>query len=258
MTFDVPRHPRAVPDPGPPVHGKPLVYLDNAASAQKPEAGDRRDGATRCEHSYANVHRGLHTLANETTDAYEAARRACARFINARAPNEIVFTKGGTEAINLVASASALSIKPGDEIVRLGDGAPRQHRALALPARAQGRGAEVAPITATTARSTWTAFDGLLGPRTKIVALTHMSNVLGTVNPVAETRSRHGARGRRRWCCSTAARRVVHERVDVQALDVDFYVVHRPQALRPHRHRRALRQARAAGGAAALPRAAAR
>src|SRR5690606_26516438 len=97
------------------VNGHPLVYLDNAASAQKPRAVI--EAMTRVmEGSYANVHRGLHTLANETTDAYEAARSSVARFVGA-APEEIVFTKGGTEAVNLVAAGLAADIQPGDEIV---------------------------------------------------------------------------------------------------------------------------------------------
>ena len=97
------------------VNGRPLVYLDSAASAQKPHAVI--EAMTRAmEHSYANVHRGLHTLANETTEAYEAARKAVAGFINAEL-GEIVFTKGGTEAINLVAAGLGASLKPGDEII---------------------------------------------------------------------------------------------------------------------------------------------
>src|SRR5690349_3489745 len=97
------------------VNGKPLVYLDSAASAQKPRAVI--EAMTQAmEHSYANVHRGLHTLANETTEAYEAARRAVAGFIGAD-EHEVVFTKGGTEAINLVAAGLGQSLKPGDEIV---------------------------------------------------------------------------------------------------------------------------------------------
>ncbi|RZJ20540.1 MAG: aminotransferase class V-fold PLP-dependent enzyme, partial [Brevundimonas sp.] len=98
------------------VNGKPLVYLDSAASAQKPRAVI--DALTAAmEGSYANVHRGLHTLANETTEAFEAARESVARFVNAETPDNIVWTKGGTEAINLVASSLGQSIQPGDEII---------------------------------------------------------------------------------------------------------------------------------------------
>src|SRR3954469_11007864 len=97
------------------IHGKPLVYLDNAASAQKPRAVIAAM-THAMEHSYANVHRGLHTLANETTDAYEAARQKVADFIGA-APAEIVFTKGGTEAVNLVAAGLGARLQAGDEIV---------------------------------------------------------------------------------------------------------------------------------------------
>ena len=122
-------------------YGKPLVYLDNAASAQKPKAViDRLTHAY--EHEYANVHRGLHYLANAATEAYEAARETVRRFVNAASHEEIVFTRSATEAINLVAASFGLGhIGAGDEIVLERDGASLQHRALAFPSRAQGRGA---------------------------------------------------------------------------------------------------------------------
>ena len=116
MTFDVNAIRAEFPILSRQVHGKPLVYFDNAASAQKPDAViDAMANAMR--HSYANVHRGLHTLANETTQAYEDARESVRRFINAGSVDEIVFTKGGTQAINIVAAGIGASIKPGDEIV---------------------------------------------------------------------------------------------------------------------------------------------
>src|SRR5690349_11061628 len=115
MAFDVHAVRAEFPILGRQVHGKPLVYLDSAASAQKPRAVI--EAMTHAmEHSYANVHRGLHTLANETTDAYEAARKKVAAFINAD-PAEIVFTKGGTEAVNLVAHGIGTFLQPGDEVV---------------------------------------------------------------------------------------------------------------------------------------------
>ena len=120
-------------------YGKPLVYLDNAASAQKPKAViDRLVHAY--EHEYANVHRGLHYLANAATEAYEAARESVRRFLNAASTEEIIFTRSATEAINLAAASYGLkNIGAGDEIVLERDGASLQHRALALPPRAQGR-----------------------------------------------------------------------------------------------------------------------
>ena len=116
------------------VYGKPLVYLDNAASAQKPNAVlDRMTEAYKSE--YANVHRGLHYLANAATEAYEGGRAKVAKFLNAGRTEEIVFTRNATEAINLVASSwGEPNIKAGDEIVHLDHGAPLQHRALAFPA----------------------------------------------------------------------------------------------------------------------------
>ena len=201
------------------VTGKPLVYLDSAASAQKPRAVIA--AMTRAmEHSYANVHRGLHTLANETTEAYEAARQAVARFINAEA-TEIVFTKGGTEAINLVASGLGASLKASDEIVL----SEMEHHANIVPwhflRERLGVVLRFTPVT-DDGRLDVEAFKGLLGDRTRVVALTHMSNVLGTVNPVAElTRLAHEAGA---LVLLDGCQAIVHQPVDVKALDVDFYV----------------------------------
>lgn len=201
------------------VNGKPLVYLDSAASAQKPRAVI--DAMTHAmEHSYANVHRGLHTLANETTEAYEAARKSVARFIGAT-PEEIVFTKGGTEAINLVASGLGLSLKAGDEIVL----SVMEHHANIVPwhflRERLGVVLKFVPVT-DDGRLDIEAFQGLLNERTRVVGLTHMSNVLGTVNPVAELiRMAHDAGA---LVLLDGCQAIVHERVDVKALDVDFYV----------------------------------
>ena len=201
------------------VNGRPLVYLDSAASAQKPRAVI---GAMThaMEHSYANVHRGLHTLANETTEAYEAARKSVARFIGATA-EEIVFTKGGTEAINLVASGLGASLKAGDEIVL----SVMEHHANIVPwhflRERLGVVLKFVPVTAD-GRLDIEAFQGLLNDRTRVVGLTHMSNVLGTVNPVAELiRLAHDAGA---LVLLDGCQAIVHERVDVKALDVDFYV----------------------------------
>jgi cysteine desulfurase/selenocysteine lyase len=201
------------------VNGKPLVYLDSAASAQKPRAVI---GAMThaMEHSYANVHRGLHTLANETTEAYEAARKSVARFVGAE-PTEIVFTKGGTEAINLVASGLGASLKAGDEIVL----SEMEHHANIVPwhflRERLGVVLKFAPIT-DDGRLDVEAFQGLLTERTRVVGLTHMSNVLGTVNPVAELiRMAHDAGA---LVLLDGCQAIVHQPVDVKTLDVDFYV----------------------------------
>ena len=202
------------------VNGRPLVYLDNAASAQKPRAV--MDAMTRLmETSYSNVHRGLHTLANETTDAYERARAAVARLLNAPSPSQIVFTKGGTEAINLVASSFGRSLAAGDEIVL----SEMEHHANIVPwhflRERQGIVLKFVPVTED-GRLDLDAYRALLGPKTRMVAISHMSNVLGTINPVAEMIADAHAAGVPVLLDGCQA--IVHEAVDVQALDVDYYV----------------------------------
>ena len=201
------------------VNGHPLVYLDSAASAQKPRAVIEAMSHAMA-HSYANVHRGLHTLANETTEAYEAARAAVARMLNAD-PAEIVFTKGATEAINLVASGLGASLKAGDEILL----SEMEHHANIVPwhflRERLGVVLKFTPVT-DDGRLDVEAFKGLLSERTRVVALTHMSNVLGTVNSVAElTRLAHDAGA---LVLLDGCQAVVHQKVDVKALDADFYV----------------------------------
>jgi cysteine desulfurase/selenocysteine lyase len=219
MAFDAETIRAEFPILGRQINGKPLVYLDSAASAQKPRVVI--DAMVRAmEHSYANVHRGLHTLANETTEAYEAARKSVARFIGAD-PAEIVFTKGATEAINLVASGLGAGLKAGDEIVL----SEMEHHANIVPwhflRERQGVVLKFTPVT-DDGRLDLEAFKGLLSERTKVVALTHMSNVLGTVNPVAElTRLAHEAGA---LVLLDGCQAVVHQPVDVKALDCDFYV----------------------------------
>jgi cysteine desulfurase/selenocysteine lyase len=201
------------------VHGKPLIYLDSAASAQKPDAVlDAMTGLART--SYANVHRGLHTLANETTEAYEKARETVARFINAE-PSEIVWTKSATEAVNLVAASFGLSLNAGDEIVI----SEMEHHANIVPwhflRERKGVVLKFIPVL-DDGRLDMEAFKGLLSEKTKMVALTHMSNVLGTVNDVAEiVRLAHAAGAP---VLLDGCQGVVHTRVDVKAMDVDFYV----------------------------------
>jgi cysteine desulfurase / selenocysteine lyase len=201
------------------VHGKPLIYLDSAASAQKPNVVlDAMTGLARG--SYANVHRGLHTLANETTEAYEKARETVARFINADT-NEVVWTKSATEAVNLVASSFGLGLNAGDEIVI----SEMEHHANIVPwhflRERKGVVLKFIPVL-DDGRLDMEAFKGLLSEKTRMVAVAHMSNVLGTVNDVAEiVRLAHAAGAP---VLLDGCQGVVHSKVDVKALDVDFYV----------------------------------
>ena len=202
------------------VNGKPLVYLDNAASAQKPRAVIEAMTRTM-ESSYANVHRGLHTLANETTDAYERARASVARFTNAPSVGQIVFTKGATEAINLVAASFGLGLSADDEIVL----SQMEHHSNIVPwhllRERKGVVLRFVPVT-DDGRLDMDAYRELLGPKTRMVAISHMSNVLGTVNPAAEIIQAAHAVGVPVLLDGCQA--IVHQAVDVQALDVDFYV----------------------------------
>ena len=202
------------------VNGKPLVYLDNAASAQKPQAVI--DAMTEMMHSsYANVHRGLHALSNAATEAYENARETVRSFINAPSANQVIFTGGGTDAINLVANALGQSIEPGDEIVL----SEMEHHSNIVPWHflRERKGAVIrwAPIR-DDGGFDLAAFEALLSPRTKIVAVTHMSNVLGTVTPAkAIVRAAH-ARGIPVLLDGCQAS--VHQPINVQSLECDFYV----------------------------------
>jgi cysteine desulfurase/selenocysteine lyase len=201
------------------VNGKPLVYLDSAASAQKPRAVIAAM-THAMEHSYANVHRGLHTLANETTDAYEAARKKVAAFVGAD-PAEIVFTKGGTEAVNLVAAGIGSSLQAGDEIVL----SEMEHHANIVPWHfLRERKGVVLRWTRVTDDGALDVehFQSLLGPKTKVVALSHMSNVLGTINPAKDlARMAHEAGA---LVLFDGCQAIVHRSVDVRDLDADFYV----------------------------------
>ncbi|MGY3482519.1 cysteine desulfurase/selenocysteine lyase [Bradyrhizobium sp. USDA 4011] len=202
------------------IYGKPLVYLDNAASAQKPNAVlDRMTEAYKSE--YANVHRGLHYLANAATEAYEGARGKVAQFINARRNEEIVFTRNVTEAINLVASSwGGVNIKEGDEIVL----SIMEHHSNIVPwhflRERHGAVIKWAPVD-DEGNFLIEEFEKLLGPRTKIVAITQMSNALGTLVPVKEVVRLAHARGIP--VLVDGAQGAVHLPVDVQDLDCDFY-----------------------------------
>ena len=174
------------------------------------------------ESSYANVHRGLHTLANETTEAFETARETVARYLNAPSAEQIVWTRGGTEAINLVAAGIGQSIQPGDEILV----SQMEHHSNIVPWHMlrERKGAVLKWIPV---RDDGTldmdACADLLGPRTRIVAVTHMSNVLGTLNPVAEiSRLAHAAGAR---VLIDGCQGAVHAMPDVQALGCDWYVL---------------------------------
>lgn len=199
------------------VHGRPLVYLDNAASAQKPEAVIEAMAAAM-RGAYANVHRGLHTLANETTEAFEAARAAVARFLGAPRPEQIIFTKGGTQAINIV--ANGIEAGPGDEIIIT----VMEHHSNIVPWHflRERKGAVLRWLDIDEdGRIDLDALDAMIGPRTKMVAITHMSNVLGAPTPAAEIVRIAHAKGVPVLLDGCQA--AVHGRVDVAALDVDFY-----------------------------------
>lgn len=203
------------------INGKPLVYFDNAASAQKPDAVIDAM-ADQARTAYANVHRGLHTLANETTDAFEAARETVRVFLNAGSVDEIIFTKGGTEAINLVASGIAGEITPGDEIVL----SVMEHHSNIVPWHflRERHGAVLKWVDVDeTGALDMAALETAVGPKTRLVAVTHMSNVLGTVTDAAEiVRIAHGAGAEVLFDGCQAG---VHLDVDVQALDCEYYIL---------------------------------
>ena len=204
------------------VYGKPLVYLDNAASAQKPTAVLERLHKAYTE-QYANVHRGLHYLANEATEAYEAARETVQRFLGAARKEEIIFTRNATEAVNLVAYTFGRErIQAGDEIVL----SIMEHHSNIVPwhflRERQGAVIKWAPVD-DDGNFLLDEFEKLLTPRTKMVAITHMSNALGTVVPVKEvTRIAH-ARGIP--VLVDGAQGAVHLDVDVRDIGCDFYVL---------------------------------
>ncbi|TSD84825.1 cysteine desulfurase [Mycobacterium sp. KBS0706] len=201
------------------VYGKPLVYLDNAASAQKPRSVI--DAESRVyEQEYANVHRGLHYLSGAATDAFEATREAVKRFINAASIKEIVYTRGTTEAINLVAQSYGRAfLKEGDEIIV----SVLEHHSNIVPwqllAQEKGLVLKVAPID-DDGNFLLDEFEKLLSPRTKLVSITYMSNALGTIVPVKAVIERAHAVGAK--VLLDAAQAITHMPVDVQALGCDF------------------------------------
>jgi len=201
-------------------YGKPLVYLDNAASAQKPRAVIERM-VHAYEHEYANVHRGLHFLANAATEAYEAARERVRRFLNAESSDEVVFTRSASEAINLVAASFGLQhIGAGDEIVLT----VMEHHSNIVPwhFHRERRGAVLKWVDVDDDGAfSLEAFERALTPRTKIVAVTQMSNVLGTAPPIKEIVRIAHARGVP--VLVDGSQGAVHLDVDVRDLDADFY-----------------------------------
>jgi len=203
------------------VYGKPLVYLDNAASAQKPRAVlDRLEHAYTAE--YSNVHRGLHYLANAATEAYEGAREKVRAFLNAEKPQEIIFTRNATEAINLVAYTFGVEqVRAGDEIVL----SILEHHSNIVPwhflRERHGAVIKWAPID-DAGNFLLDAFEELLTERTRLVAITHMSNVTGTIVPVKEVVRLAHARGIPVLLDGSQA--AVHLDVDVRDIGCDFYV----------------------------------
>jgi len=204
------------------VHGKPLVYLDNAASTQKPKSVV--EALSRLySHDYANIHRGLHALSERTTKLYEDAREKARAFVNAKDAREIVFVRGTTEAINLVASSFGRKfVKSGDEILITA----MEHHSNLVPWQfvCEERGAtlKVVPID-DRGELDLEAFEKLLSPKTRIVAVTHVSNTLGTINPVKEIVRLAHARGVP--VLVDGAQATPHLPIDVQDLDCDFYAL---------------------------------
>jgi cysteine desulfurase/selenocysteine lyase len=202
------------------VNGHPLVYLDSAASSQKPVAVI--EAITRYyERSHANVHRGIHTLAEEATERYESARDAVRSFVGARGREEIIFTRGTTEGINLVAQAVGRTLAPGDEILVT----EMEHHSNLIPWQmlCRDRGARLLAVPVLDgAHLDPGAFERLLSPRTRVAAFTHVSNVLGTINPVARMAERAHAAGA--LVLVDGAQAVPHLPLDVAALGADFYV----------------------------------
>lgn len=201
------------------VNGHPLVYLDNAASAQKPEVVIEAMSAAM-RGAYANVHRGLHTLANEATEAFEAVRHTLARFLNAGSAEQIVLTRGGTEAINLV--AAGLALKPGDEVIVT----QMEHHSNIVPwhMACERSGARLVWVPVLDdGQLDMAALERAIGPRTRMVAVTHMSNVLGTINPLDRiVRLAHAAGAR---VLVDGCQGAVHAQPDMQAIGCDFYVL---------------------------------
>jgi cysteine desulfurase/selenocysteine lyase len=204
------------------IHGKPLVYLDNAATAQKPYAvieAIRKFHEVDC----ANIHRGVHELSQRSTAAYEGTRAKMKRFLNARSKSELIFVRGTTEGINLVASSwGRKNVREGDEIII----STMEHHSNIVPwqmlCESTGATLRVIPIN-DRGELVMEAYEKLLNPRTKMVAVTHVSNALGTINPVGEIIAMAHRAGA--LALIDGAQAAPHLKVDVQALDADFYAL---------------------------------
>jgi cysteine desulfurase / selenocysteine lyase len=221
MSFDVHRIRQDFPILSQPQHGKPLVFLDSGASAQKPRAVI--DAMTRCmETAYANVHRGAYRLSEVATDAYEAARGAVARFINAPDAREVVFTRNSTEAINLVAHSWGRGVMHPDQAVLISE---LEHHANIVPWQMlrdeRGNPLRVCRVTDSGELDMEDLAAKLADGKVGLVALAHMSNVLGTVTPVERVVALAHAHGAKVLLDGSQA--VVHRRVDVAAIGCDFY-----------------------------------
>ena len=201
------------------VNGRPLVYLDSAASSQRPRTVIEAM-SHYYERSHANVHRSIHTLGEEATELYEAARDRVQRFIGAASREEVILTRGTTDGINLVADAIGHTLSPGDEILIT----EMEHHSNIVPwqmaARLRGAKVRAIPVVGEGVLDLG-AFDQLFTERTRVLALTHVSNVLGTINPVAELCAR--ARGAGALTLIDGAQAVPYMPVDISSLNCDFY-----------------------------------
>ncbi len=202
------------------VNGQPLAYLDSAASSQKPR--QVIEAMTRYyETSHANVHRSIHTLGEEATELYEAARDQVRRFIGAAAREEVVFTRGTTDGLNLLAEAIGRTLAPGDEVVITG----MEHHSNVIPwqmsVRDRGAVLRAVPVVGEGFLDLET-FGRLLSPRTRVVAVAHVSNVLGTINPVRQIVDQARAVGA--LTVIDGAQAAPHLPLDMSAIGCDFYV----------------------------------
>jgi len=218
--LDVTRWRNDFPILGETINGKPLIYLDNAATTQKPQSVIAAEVAYY-SHINANVHRGVHTLSQRATDDYEAARSKIQRFINAASPKEIVYVRGATEAINLVAQCFARPrLKPGDAILI----SAMEHHSNIVPWQmvCEQTGALLKVVAINDAGEfELESYERLLGPSTRLVAVTHLSNALGSIVPVTRVIELAHARGVP--VLLDGAQAISHIEVDVRALDCDFY-----------------------------------
>ena len=218
--FDVEQIRKDFPVLGREVNGHPLIYLDSGASSQKPnQVIDRLNRYYRLEH--ANIHRGVHHLSQQATEAYEQARETVRSFINAKNRHEVLFTKGTTDGINLVASSFGREfLKPGDEVII----STMEHHSNIVPwqiiCEQKGAKVRVIPINQH-GELIIEEFESMLNQRTRLVAVVHVSNTLGTINPVQDII--HLAHSHGVPVLLDGAQAVPHMHIDVQALDVDFY-----------------------------------